>query len=239
MSRGTLAVIPARGGSKGLPRKNVLRVGGTPLVVRAVEQARACRSVDAIVVSTDDAEIAGLSERAGATVLWRPGELALDQTPTVAVLAHVLEARRDDSPERVVTLQPTSPLRLPRHIDEALALLTPEFDAVVSVCPAAHSPYKMFSVAGDALRPLVEGAPPPGTPRQSLPPAFQENGAVYVTWTRVLREQNSIWGRRTRPFVMDRESSIDIDSALDLVIAEAILSTRKGPEGTHGRDAAD
>jgi N-acylneuraminate cytidylyltransferase/CMP-N,N'-diacetyllegionaminic acid synthase len=210
------------------------------LVVRAIEQAQASRTVNEIVVSTDDAEIAALSERAGAEIVWRPSELAMDRTPTVAVLTHVVQSRRPNAmPDRVVTLQPTSPLRLPRHIDEAIALLTPEFDAVVSVCPVGHSPYKMFSVVGDALRPLMEGAPPPGAARQDLPLVYQENGAVYVTWTRVLREQNSIWGKRTRPFLMDIESSVDIDTAVDLIMAEAILSTRKGSEENDGRDSTN
>lgn len=240
MSESTLAVIPARGGSTGLPRKNVLRLGGVPLVVRAIEQAQASRAVDEVVVSTDDAEIAALSEQAGAEVVWRPSELAMDRTPTVAVLTHVLQTRRGEAmPDRVVTLQPTSPMRLPRHIDEAIGLLTPEFDAVVSVCPVSHSPYKMFSVVRDTLQPLLEAAPPPGTPRQDLPPVYQENGAVYVTWTSVLREQNSIWGRRTRPFLMDAESSVDIDTAIDLLMAETILFTRKGSEENDGRDSTD
>lgn len=240
MSAGTLAIIPARGGSKGLPRKNVLCLGGTPLVVRAIEQARGSRAVNEVVVSTDDAEIAALSEQAGAAVVWRPGELAMDRTPTVAVLIHVLQTRRPESmPDRVVTLQPTSPLRLPRHIDEAIGLLTPEFDAVVSLSPVSHSPYRMYSVVGDTLRPFMEGGPPPGTPRQELPVVYQENGAVYVTWTRILREQNSIWGRRTRPLLMDMESSVDIDTAVDLMLAEAILTTRKRSEGTDGCNSQD
>ena len=231
MSVETLAVIPARGGSKGLPRKNLRHVGGSPLVVRAIEQARASRAVDAVVVSTDDAEIASVSERAGAEVVWRPEELGMDRTPTVDVLAHVLRTRPHASmPERIVTLQPTSPLRLPRHVDEAIALLLPEFDSVVSVCPVGHSPYKMFSVVDDRLAPLISGGPPPGTPRQELPLVYQENGAVYVTWTAVIREQNSIWGRRARPYVMDAESSVDVDTDLDLILAETILSTRKDTE---------
>ena len=93
-----------------------------------------------------------------------------------------------------------------------------------------HSPYKMFSVVDDRLAPLISGGPPPGTPRQELPLVYQENGAVYVTWTAVIREQNSIWGRRARPYVMDAESSVDVDTDLDLILAETILSTRKDTE---------
>lgn len=236
----TLAIIPARGGSKGLLRKNLQCVGGKPLVVRAIEQARAARHLDDIVVSTDDAEIAAVSEQAGAEVLWRPAALATDRVPTLAVLQHVLHTRDfRELPAKIVTLQPTSPLRCAWQIDDATGLLTSDFDAVVSVCQASHSPYKMFSIVGDALRPLIDGSLAPGVARQDLPIAYQENGAVYVTWTRVILEQHSIWGNRTKPFVMDRESSVDIDTAFDLILAETILSTRQYSEVNDGRDSTD
>lgn len=213
-------------------RKNLRCVGGKPLVVRAIEQARAARNLDDVVVSTDDAEIAAVSEQAGAEVLRRPVALATDRAPTLAVLQHVLHTRNfREMPAKVVTLQPTSPLRCAWQIDEAITLLTSDFDAVVSVCPASHSPYKMFSIVGDALRPLLDGTLAPGIARQDLPIAYQENGAVYVTWTRVILEQNSIWGKRTKPFVMDTESSVDIDTAFDLILAETILSTRQHAKG--------
>lgn len=236
----TLAIIPARGGSTGLLRKNLRCVGGKPLVVRAIEQARAARSLDDVVVSTDDAEIAAVSEQAGAEILWRPAALATDRTPTLAVLQHVLRTREPRGmPAKVVTLQPTSPLRCAWQIDEATGLLTSDFDAVVSVCPASHSPYKMFSIVGDALRPLIDGGVAPGVARQDLPVAYQENGAVYVTWTSVILDQHSIWGRRTKPFVMDSETSVDIDTAFDLILAETILSTRRSSEVNDGCDSAD
>lgn len=221
----TIAIIPARGGSKGVPRKNVRLLAGKPLLVHSIEHAQATSRVDAVVVSTDDPEIAGIASEAGAKVIQRPPSLAADDTPTLPVLVHVLEQLGDDSVSRVVTLQPTSPLRRAEHLAEAIELLSEDFDSIIGVCVAEHSPYKMFTVSGDALSPLIAGTTP-GAPRQQLPAAYRENGAVYVTWRDVLLEQRSIWGSRARPFLMDAESSVDIDSAFDFTIAEALLKTR-------------
>lgn len=221
----TIAIIPARGGSKGVPRKNVRVLAGKPLLVHSIEHAQASSRVDAVVVSTDDPEIAGIASEAGAEVVQRPPSLAADDTPTLPVLVHVLEQLGDDSVSRVVTLQPTSPLRRAEHLAEAIELLSEDFDSVIGVCLAEHSPYKMFTVSGNVMSPLIAGTTP-GTPRQRLPAAYRENGAVYVTWRDVLLDQRSIWGSRARPYLMDAESSIDIDSILDFTIAEALLKTR-------------
>jgi CMP-N-acetylneuraminic acid synthetase len=225
---GTLAVIPARGGSRGIPRKNLKRLGGLPLVSRAILQGLSARSVDRVVVSTDDEEIAAEAERSGAEVIWRPSELAGDRTPTLPVLTHALESLKTrEPPTRVVTLQPTSPLRTARQIDEAVALLTEGCDAVMSVCVAEHSPYKMFRIEGETLEPLL-GKGYEGVPRQALPGAYRENGAIYVTWSRVLTERGSLRGDRIRPYVMDAESSLDIDTLLDLELAELVHLRRNG-----------
>jgi len=225
----TLAIIPARGGSKGVPRKNLRELAGKPLLVHSIEHAQGTSEIDTIVVSTDDPEIAIIAEAAGAEVVRRPSALARDDTPTLPALLDVLQqlgpARR---PSRVVTLQPTSPLRRSDDLSAAIELLTDDFDAVVGVCVAEHSPYKMFNIHGDELSPLIPGTSP-GTPRQQLPAAYRENGAVYVTWSDVLIDQRSIWGARTRPYLMDAESSVDIDSLFDFTIAEVLLKTRSVP----------
>lgn len=225
-----LAVIPARGGSRGVPRKNVRPLAGRPLIVHTVEHALAARTVDAVVVSTDDAEIAAIACGAGATVIRRPPELAGDRTPTLPVLLHALEELRGiPPPDVVVTLQPTSPLRRPTHVDEAVALLDDEFDAVVGVCEPDHSPFKMFTLDGETLRDLIPGRGR-GVPRQQLPAVYRENGAVYVSWRRTLLEKASIWGDRARAYRMDAESSIDIDTEMDFRIAEMIIHERRHEE---------
>jgi CMP-N,N'-diacetyllegionaminic acid synthase len=222
----TLAIIPARGGSKGVYRKNLRELAGKPLLVHSIEHAQATSQIDAVIVSTDDEEIASVAIAAGAEVVRRPAALARDETPTLPVLVHVLEQLSGArSPNRVVTLQPTSPLRRAEDLSAAIELLISPYDSVVGVCPAEHSPYKMFNIREDALTPLIPGSPP-GTPRQRLPVAYRENGAVYVTRRTVLMDARSIWGARTRPYVMDVESSIDIDCELDFVIAELLLKSR-------------
>jgi len=221
----TLAIIPARGGSKGVPRKNLRDLAGKPLLVHSIEHAQAASGVDSVVVSTDDPEIATIAAGAGAEVVRRPLSLAADDTPTLPVLLHVLEEVGRGTVSRVVTLQPTSPLRRAEHLSAAIELLTEDYDSVIGVCVAEHSPYKMFKVCEGELLPLLPGTVP-GTPRQQLPAAYRENGAVYVTWTDVLVDQRSIWGAHARPFCMDAESSVDIDSVLDFAIAEALLKTR-------------
>jgi CMP-N-acetylneuraminic acid synthetase len=221
----TVAIIPARGGSKGLPRKNLRIVGGMSLVERAVRQAQAVRMITDIIVSTDDGDIARVAERSGARVIERPPELATDHVATLPVLQHVLRMMAGSRPpQMVVTLQPTSPLRTSEQIDAAIPLLTSEVDAVVGVCRAVHSPYKMYTIVDERLYPLFP-AQAHGTPRQNLPVTYSENGAIYVTWTRIV-EHGSVRGDRSRPFIMDEASSLDIDTEMDLVVAEALLSAR-------------
>lgn len=192
----------------------------------SIEQAQATSQIDAVIVSTDDPEIASVAVAAGAEVVHRPPALARDDAPTLPVLLHVLEQLDGERvPSRVVTLQPTSPLRRSEHLSAAIELLTEAFDSVIGVCLAEHSPYKMFTVRDEELSPLIPGIQP-GTPRQQLPLAYRENGAVYVSWRDILVDRRSIWGARARPYLMDAESSVDIDSVLDFTIAEALLKTR-------------
>lgn len=222
-----LAVIPARGGSKGIPLKNIYPINGKPLLSFSIEAAFNSKIVDYIVVSTDDDKIARIaSDYTGVKVIHRPNHLSQDLTPTLPVLLHVLEQFPDEKkPEIIITLQPTSPLRTSGHIDDAIKLLTPEYDSCVSVCMVEHSPYKMFSVQEGMLVKLFPDANY-GVPRQLLPPVYRENGAIYVTWTGTIIQKNSIWGDRTIPYIMDQDVSIDIDTISDIKLAEIFLNER-------------
>jgi N-acylneuraminate cytidylyltransferase/CMP-N,N'-diacetyllegionaminic acid synthase len=226
-----LAIILARAGSKGLPGKNVLPLGGKPLIAHTIEAARSAHSIQRIVVSTESEQIAQIAQQYGAEVPFlRPADLARDETPVLRVLQHVLKeltAVKSHQPEIIVLLQPTSPLRRAEDIDRAVTLLEQtQADSVVSLCAAEHHPAWMKRIEGDHVRPFLENGPE-YTRRQDLPPVYRVNGAIYVTRARVLLHENAILGRDTRALVMDSESSVDIDTLLDLKLAELILQERQ------------
>lgn len=226
-----LAIIPARGGSKGLPRKNLQRLSGKPLIAHTIEAARVARSLQRIVVSTESPEIAEVGRQYGAEVPFlRPPELAGDETPTLPVLQHVLtqlEATEGCTPEIIVVLQPTSPLRRAEDIDKAVDLLERSgADSVVSLCAAEHHPAWMKRLEGDRVLPFLENAPE-YTRRQDMPPVYRLNGAIYITRRRILMEENRILGQDTRGLVMDAESSVDIDTLFDLKLADLIMQERR------------
>lgn len=225
-----LAVIPARGGSKGIPRKNIALLRGRPLIAYTIDAAQAATSLERIVVSTDDEEIAATSRGLGAEVMMRPAELARDETGTLSALQHVVAelARTGYRPDAVMTLQPTSPLRTSTHIDEAARAFAndPLADSLVSCIEVPHV-FHPRSV----MRRTVEGylvpfldLPQPGR-RQDKEPVFARNGAaIYITRTERLGE--FIFGGRLMPYMMPETASIDIDSLDDLAAAEFMLAER-------------
>jgi len=221
-----LAVIPARGGSKGLPRKNIRLLNERPLLVYAVEAAFASQYQPLVVVSTEDVEIAHVARGAGARVVDRPFELAQDDTPTLPVVQHairVIEGERRDQVEYVVVLQVTTPLRNCEDIDGAVSkLITTQADSVVSVCQAKPHPWKLRRIVDDRLVPYFETGPE-GVRRQDMPAVFILNGGIYAATRRVVMERNSLYGSDCRPYVMPFERSINIDDELDLAFAEFML----------------
>ena len=225
-----LAIIPARGGSKGIPRKNIRALGGRPLIAYSIMAAQKAQTVDRIVVSTDDNEIADVSRRLGAEVRMRPAALAEDATPTRDVLCHVVAELERESyrPDTVLTLQPTSPLRTAQHINEAAVLFeeSPTADSLVSCIAVPHVFHPrsvMKRTAEGYLIPYLEESQLGR--RQDKEPVFARNGAaIYLTRTSRLSE--FIFGGRLIPYFMDRESSIDIVTMEDLEIAERLLRAR-------------
>lgn len=219
--RRTLGVITARGGSKGLPGKNVMPAAGRPLIAWTVDAALASRSIDRLVLSTDDGAIAAAARRHGCDVpFMRPAALATDSATSIDVILHALE----EVPgfDVVVLLQPTSPLRTAADIDAACDLVGAGAPAAVSVAPVEQSPYWMYRLDdGRALTPVLP-LPAGVSRRQDLPPVYALNGAVYVADVAWLRRTRTFVTAETVAHVMPIERSIDIDTAADF---DALLHT--------------
>lgn len=229
-----LALIPARGGSKGLPQKNILPCAGQPLIVHTIAAAFGARPrVRRVVVSTDDAAIADISRQAGAEVPFvRPPEVAGDTAQSIDVVTHALrwfDKNEGWQPEWLLLLQPTSPLRTTEDILEAMdvAARDPQADSVISVVnfEKCHPLYARKIVDG-ALQPFLPGAPV--SRRQELDPVYGNNGAIYLTRTRTIIREASLYGNRSIPYVMPHERSLDIDTELDLRLASFLLETARG-----------
>jgi N-acylneuraminate cytidylyltransferase len=221
----TLGVIPARGGSKGIPRKNLAALGGRPLLAYTVDAARRSRLLSHLVVSTEDAEIARVARASGVEVIERPADLARDATPTLPVVQHAVAEveRRLGRFDAVFTLQVTSPFRRASDIDEAIERLrTSGAESVIGVVRVLDNhPARIKRICGGRLAPF-DTPEPEGVRRQDLPPAYLRNGAVYVTRRDVL-DSGSLLGSDQCPFEMPPERSINIDEPLDLALAEAAL----------------
>ncbi len=218
----TLGLIPARGGSKGIPRKNIKPIAGKPLIVWTIEAALRSSLHDAVVVSTDDPEIAEVARRAGAQVpFMRPSALAQDQTPGLDPVLHALaQLPQYDS---VLLLQPTSPLRTTEDIDAGLCLVAQrQTTSMVSVCEPDSHPYWTYLLSEDqSLERLINVVPV--ARRQDLPPAFAINGAMYFADANWLRRSLSFVDTETLAYVMPKERSIDLDTPLDWKFAELLL----------------
>jgi len=224
-----LGIVTARGGSKGVPRKNVRELAGKPLIAWTAEAALRATRLARIVLTTDDQEIAEVGRRYGLEVpFMRPPELALDSTPSLPVLQHAvatLEAAGDRY-EAICLLQPTNPLRRPETIDACIELLeSTGSDSVFTVLPvpAEYNPHWVFFRSPNGA--LTTAMPGPLIPRrQELPPAFHREGQVYVTRRDVLMNENSLYGTRLCGFPIDASWTANIDTPEDWARAEALLA---------------
>ncbi len=228
-----LAIVPARGGSKGIPKKNLALLGGRPLVAHAIASGRGCPHVGRVLVTTDDPEIRRVAIEHGAEAPFlRPADLAADATPDLPVFVHALrwldehEGYRSDA---VLHLRPTTPLRRQRHVDAAVELLLkhPEADSVRGVSVPFQNPFKMWRRdSGPYLSPLLAaGVPEPyNQPRQNLPEVLWQSGYVDVAWTRTLTEKRSMTGDRILPYVLDDRLIVDIDDPFSLELGEFLLA---------------
>jgi CMP-N,N'-diacetyllegionaminic acid synthase len=229
MSKGTLvAVIPARGGSKHVPGKNIAPVGGKPLIAWSIEAARASSRVDRVIVTTDYRSIAEVSQDYGAEVPFiRPEELARDDTPGIDPILHTLSWCAENQayyPDCVVVLQPTSPLRTARDIDAAIDLLEDKgADSVVSITPTKDHPWWTKKIDRNGrLSDFIEQTEAVAY-RQKLPEAYRLNGAIYLALRNILLETRTWYSEKTYAYIMPEERSLDIDTPWDLYLANLIL----------------
>ncbi len=224
--RKILAIIPARGGSKSIPRKNVKLLAGKPLIAHTIHAAVKSKYLDKIIVSTDDQEIAQVSKKAGAGVLDRPKELAQDHSLTQGVVEHALAylAKVEKyKPDVFLILQPTSPMRTTKDIDDAVELfLKNTCDTLVSVSEAAHAVYWSFMVSGKYLKPMF-GPKYLKKLRQDLPKAYITNGAICISTPASLLKYKSPYGKKIFPYVMPHERSIAIDDHVNFKLTEILI----------------
>ncbi len=222
-----LTLIPARGGSKGLPGKNIRSFRGKPLITRAIELARDSQLAGRILVSTDDSETARIAKESGAEVPFlRPTEIADDSSPVLSAAIHAidwLEENEDWKAEWLLLLQPTSPLRTSGDIRDAFELLeSNRADAVVSVSETKSHPFWIKTLDDSGLlQPFVQGQAAP-TRRQDLPPAFALNGMLYLVRVSALRSEGAFCPTSTLPLVIPTARAFDIDTELDFQIAEYV-----------------
>ncbi|MFA5974901.1 MAG: acylneuraminate cytidylyltransferase family protein [Elusimicrobiota bacterium] len=228
-----LAIIPARGGSKGIPHKNIKRLIGKPLLQYSIEAARKSRRLTDYMVSTDSRSIRAIALKLRCpTPFLRPHRLATDRASTLSVLQHAalfFERRTGLKVDAVMSLQPTAPLRTPEDIDRCIGLLQkyPRADSVVSfyVADNAHPNY-MYVTTGPYVKPLLGKKATPFQRRQEFKPVLVRNGAIYLVRRHILFGASSLVGNKIIPYLMPRERSINIDHPFDFQLAAILLRAR-------------
>jgi N-acylneuraminate cytidylyltransferase len=230
------ALIPARGGSKSIPKKNIFEIGGHPLIAYSIASALQAKSIDKVIVSTDDPEIARIAENYGAEVPFlRPHEISQDDTPDFPVFEHALnwlESNERYIPDIIVHLRPTSPLRPKGLIDRAVRIFieNPGIDCVRGVVESEENPFKMWLIDKNGfMKPLMEGwfREPYNMPRQKLPKTYWQTGHIDVIGINAIKEKRSLTGTRILPIFIEREYCIDIDKIEHLYEIEKIISSKR------------
>lgn len=221
-------LIPARSSSKGLRHKNIKELCGKPLIVWTIEEALKSRYLDRVIVSTDDREIAKISLAHGAYVPFiRPKSLSKDDTEMVNVVLHAVDFLKKEGEiyDLVVLLQPTSPLRKVEDIDNCIKLLFKNrAKAIVSICKTECHPYKMYSLSPSGIMKNIVAFKTRKRNRQLLPIFYRENGAIYIAHINYLEQKKSFFGKETSGYIMPQNRSVDIDSEIDLKLAEVLIN---------------
>ena len=225
MKERILAIIPARGGSKGVPRKNIRNLAGKPLIAWTIEEAKKSKLITRLILSTEDEEIIDVAKQFDCEVPFiRPMELAQDETPGIDPVLHAI--KQCPGYDYVVLLQPTSPLRTVEDIDGCIQLtIEQNSNFCVSVTEPEYSPYWTYTIEDGNLSPLIKQDQLTSR-RQDLPKTFKLNGAVYVAKISELIQEKTFLNGNTKAFVMPTIRSIDIDTELDIEICESILNKR-------------
>jgi N-acylneuraminate cytidylyltransferase/CMP-N,N'-diacetyllegionaminic acid synthase len=222
-----VAIIPARGGSKGLPDKNIKFLAGKPMIAWTIEAALSCKVIERVFVSTEDRDIASIAQKYGAEAPFlRPKKLASDTSSSVDVAIHTLQWLEESEhfkPDFLLLLQPTSPLRTAKDIHETIELQARHnADAIISVCQTPHPPHWIMRFASDGSLVPYFGTPEVSR-RQDAKPAYQLNGANYLVRTEILVNQKTFFPKNTFGYIMPFNRSIDIDTAWDFQLADLIL----------------
>lgn len=228
-----LALIPARGGSKGLPGKNIKEIAGKPLIVWTIQTALQSNWLDKIIVSTDNETIASVSREVGAEVpFMRPKHLANDKAKVIDVVLHAIDwfESQGENYDLLLLLQPTSPLRTVQDIENAIQLLfEKQAKAIISVCENEHPPYWSNTLPADhSMKNFINFDAIKN--RQELPTFYRLNGAIYLSEIDYLKQNKGFWGSQTYAYVMPKERSVDIDSLLDFKLAELLLNEKNNTE---------
>lgn len=220
-----LAIIPARGGSKRLPRKNILELAGKPLIAWSIEASLQSKYIDNTIVTSDDDEILSISKKFGSNILKRPEKLANDLTNTFDAIKHVID--NTALYDYIILLQPTSPLRTTKHIDDAIELLIEKnAKAIVSVCEMDHSPLWSNTLSNNHSMENFLDNKIINSRSQDLKPYFRINGAIYLVETSALvQEKKFLLDKNIFAYIMDQRSSIDIDTKLDFTVAKCLYET--------------
>ncbi|PMH45973.1 CMP-sialic acid synthetase [Vibrio sp. 10N.286.49.B3] len=224
-----IALITARGGSKGLPRKNVLPLNGTPLIGITIQAALASKNIDRVYVTTEDDEIKKISAQFGAEIIDRPLELASDTSTSAEAIEHAIQyLNKTINFDTIVLLQPTSPLRTSHHIDHALTIYhEKKADCVLSVFEPSHTPIKAYIEQENGMISGLFSPDAPYTRRQDLPKSYQPNGAIYIFSVTKFKLHNLIPRDNVFPYVMSELESADIDTIDDFTYVEQLLKSRK------------
>ena len=213
-----IAIIPARGGSKGIPRKNLVNFSGKPLMQWSIDAALKSTYITDVVVSSDDDEILNVAQvHKRVLAIKRPKELAQDNSKTAPVLTHVLESLKEVKYDYLILIQPTSPLRTAEDIDLAFEkLLNSEATSLISVCELEHHPYKSFKLDENGYLQGIINNDYPFYPRQSLPKTYRANGAIYIIKVNDFIKDETLFTNKATHFEMSVEASLDIDTIKDL-----------------------